>query len=206
MNEKTKIVVAFIGGIGAGKTAAARHFLKKGAAVIDADRIGHELLADPEIRRTLAGRFGTGILAGDGTIDRARLAAAAFTSEDSLRLLDEIVHPRLIGEIRKRVTEIGEGVVVIDAALLIEFELDRLCDVIVMIETDRALRNERIGRERGWPEGEITRREAHQLPVFEKGRVATDVIKNNGSSEDFWVQLDRLWEKLRQVQKRKIKS
>jgi dephospho-CoA kinase len=93
------LVVGLVGKIGAGKSTVARLLAAKGADVIDADRIAHEQFADEDVRRAITARFGDGVLAVDGGIDRAALALLVFgptaAHEAALRDLEAIVHPRV---------------------------------------------------------------------------------------------------------------
>jgi len=116
------LVLGIQGGPASGKSRLAGLLAERGARVIDADRIGHEVLQRPQVKQALTEAFGREILSRCGAIDRARLAEAAFADEQQLRRLNDIVHPPLLEEIRRRVEGLKEGgdarPIVLDAALL----------------------------------------------------------------------------------------
>lgn len=174
-----RLVVGLAGGIGSGKSAVARIFRRvTGARVIDADVVGHRVLARPAMRRRLRRLFGEGILGKDGNIDRRALARTAFGSQSSARRLNRAMHPAILREIRREIA--GEkGWVLLDASLLYETGADALCDRVVFVDVPRALRAERTAA-RGWPAGEWARRERLQAPAAYKRKRADYRVDNAG--------------------------
>ena len=128
------LVIGLTGGIGTGKSEVSRILRELGAAVIDADRVGHEAYrAGSPIWRELVATLGEGILTAAGEIDRRRLGAIVFGDREALAKLNAIMHPKMaemmeeeIGEFRRRGTE----VVVVDAALLLEAGWDSLVEEV----------------------------------------------------------------------------
>lgn len=165
------LVVGLIGRIGAGKSTVARLLAAKGADVIDADRIAHEQFADEDVRRTIAARFGTGVLAADGSIDRAALARLVFgptsAHEAALRDLEAIVHPRVRSRIEAELDRLGRlppagggrRVVVLDVPLLVRAGWAERCDRLLVVECDDAERRRRLAG-RGWTAEQQQAREA----------------------------------------------
>jgi dephospho-CoA kinase len=115
-------IFGITGGIGAGKSEAARAFERRGIPVIDADRVGHAVIEPGgAAHEALLRAFGDGILAEDGSIDRARIAARAFADPNARRQLNAITHPAIYAEIARRCAELGEQgaqTVLVEAALL----------------------------------------------------------------------------------------
>lgn len=172
------LVVGLVGRIASGKSTVAREFAALGAQVIDADRIAHDVLDEPEVRRGIAGRFGGQVLAADGRVDRRALAAAVFgpaadggpTADGAkgggISDLEAIVHPRVRCRIREelaRARAAGDGagprVVVLDVPLLVQGGWADACDRLVVVECADAIRRERLAR-RGWNAAEQAAREA----------------------------------------------
>src|SRR4051812_671337 len=89
-------IIALIGGIGSGKSAAAAEFARLGAVVIDGDALGHEALRQPQAREAIVARFGPGVLDESGHIDRRRLAAVVFAEPSRRQELEAIVHPLIL--------------------------------------------------------------------------------------------------------------
>ncbi len=184
-------VIGLLGGVGAGKSSVARAAAAdRRALVVDADRIGHELLDAPEVRALVVDRFGSDVLAEDGSIRRPALAQLVFGSDDpgAKADLERILHPRIGREVERR---IGEAVrsseppefVLLDAALMLEAGWAERCDLLVFVDTPRARRVRHVVEGRGWTEAELDRREAAQMPVDEKRRRADLVLDNDGPLE-----------------------
>lgn len=139
-------VIGITGQIGSGKSAVAALFRQFGAVVVDADRIGRDVVdQSPKLRRALVRAFGKSILDKRGGIIRSRLAELAFADQESKRVLDRLVHPHLLRELRHQVKAARRGrVVVIDAALLLDWEMDRELDAVVLVHAARAVRLRRL--------------------------------------------------------------
>ena len=184
--------VGLTGNVGSGKTTVADRWRESGVAVVDADRLGHEVLAkDAEARRALVAEFGPEILAdGDaiesGAIDRASLARAAFGSPERVARLNAIVHPPLLERLDREIERVrvsGADMVVVDAALEFEFGLGEVLDVLVLVLAPAALREERLRQSRGMDAARFRRIAETQIPDEEKSAVCDYVIVNDGSIE-----------------------
>ena len=179
-------VVGLLGGIGSGKSLVARMLQDLGCAVIDADALGHELLNRPAIVDALVERFGGGIIAADGAVIRSALAELAFADAESLSALNAIMHRPLREWIVERIEQVrrdrgGEGVIVLDAALLLETDWHKLCDTLVYVDCDQENRRRRVTAARGWSAGELARREKLQKSLDKKRESSDHVIGNNSS-------------------------
>lgn len=178
------LVVGLLGGIGSGKSSVARAFARRGADVLDADRIAHAVLDQPGIRRRIVRRWGTVVLGSDGRVDRAALAARVFGSGRQIRALNRLVHPvvrrAFEREIRKaRMNRTSrQRLIVLDAPLLMEAGAHRLCDALVYVQAPRAVRLQRVRRRSGWSAAELARRERFQVPAAAKRRAARFVVNN----------------------------
>jgi dephospho-CoA kinase len=149
-------VLVLAGGTGTGKSMLAAELAARGAYVVDADRIGHEVLLDPDVRARLVAAFGTGILDTGGEIDRRRVGTLVFTDATARARLEAIVHPPLLAEIGRRVDHLrgsrAVGLVVVDAALWLQFEPPAArprVDLVLMTTADRETRRGRIMRRDG---------------------------------------------------------
>lgn len=174
-----RLVVGLAGGVGSGKSTVARILRRlKGARVIDADAVGHRVLAQPALRRRLSALFGRGILGRGGKVDRRELARRAFRTRASQARLNRATHPAILARIRK---ELGaaRGWVVLDASLLFESGADALCDRVIFVDAPARTREARTAA-RGWAPGERRRREALQRSLAEKRRRSDVVIDTAG--------------------------
>ncbi|MFN7627804.1 MAG: dephospho-CoA kinase [Pirellula sp.] len=201
---KRSVVVGILGGVASGKSEVTRRLEARGAHVIHADTIGHEVLREPDIRDRLIQHFGNEILSKEtGEIDRVRVAQLVFgnapPATENRRVLESIVHPRIRARIAERLESIQQSIspneppkiVVLDVPLLIESGWNKRCDRILFVDTAEELRLARAIA-RGWTSNQFRDREAAQLPIEQKRRSATDVIDNNGSIGSLDQQIDKL--------------
>lgn len=162
------------GGIGSGKSTVTRLAAASGLATIDADRVGHDVLAGPA-RRTVAARWPSTVV--DGAVDRSRLGSIVFADRGQLRELESIMHPLIAEEIRHRMAASNRGVVELSVPLEI---LDELPTVVVDAPED--VRRSRLA-ERGLTPDQVDARIANQPTRDEWLRLATVVIDNSGPPE-----------------------
>lgn len=161
------IVVGLTGRIGAGKSTVAGLFADRGAIVVDADRIAHEVLGEPEVAAIVAERFGSDVVAADGSIDRRSLAKQVFgpTKEHAaaLECLEAIIHPRVAARIDAILDACSSGdpsrPVVLDVPLLRKSGIIRRCTHLVEVVCDEPVRRARLAA-RGWDPTEIEARDA----------------------------------------------
>ena len=119
-------VIGITGGIGAGKSTVSSILKEEyGAYLIEADKIGHEVMLPGEIcYHQVVNRFGRGILKLDGTIDRGLLGGIVFSDEEALHCLNAIIHPAVKQEVKKRVAESDASLIAVEAALLLQDNYD----------------------------------------------------------------------------------
>jgi dephospho-CoA kinase len=189
-------ILGLLGGIGSGKSAVASIFEGLGARTIDADAIAHRVIDAPAMRRQLVRWWGPEVVR-NGRVNRAAVARRAFASPAAARRLNRLLHPRIGRELNKEFSRARRrgGVVVVEAALLLETGTDRRCDVLVFVDAPRAVRLRRIGR-RGWAAGELRRREKAQWPLARKRARADYVIDNGGSKAATRKQVARILQEI----------
>lgn len=197
---RSKPVVGIIGGIGSGKSLVAKEFAELGAAVIDADRLGHEALRQAEIRAQVVGRWGREVLDETGAVNRRRLAAIVFSDPAERAALEAMVFPwisrRIHEELGKAEQDAQVPLVVLDAAILLETGWGDVCDYLVYVDAPRERRLERIAAQRGWSVKEVEAREKAQMSVEEKAARADAVVDNSGDPANTRKQVQRLFAKL----------
>ena len=197
------ITLGIIGPIAGGKSTVAGRFAELGATVVDADRLGHEVLCEPEVEESARARWGGGIFAEDGRIDRSKLAKIVFAPTEAgakeRKYLEQLTHPRIRRRLCERLAELkkeGAQVVVIDAALLLEAGWDEFCAKIIYVDAPNTVGLDRAS-ERGWTAQQYTQRESAQMPLDRKRARADTVLDNSGSIESLRTQVDRVWSSLR---------
>jgi dephospho-CoA kinase len=191
-------VIGLAGGIGSGKSTVAGELARLGAQTLDADAMVHELLGAPPVVARVVKRFGRGALDAEGRVDRRALAAVAFRTRKSIRDLERLLHPAVIAATKKRIAALrrakGRHVVVIDAPLLFEAKMDRMCDEVVFVEASKRARLARLAKTRGWTRATLEAREKHQKGIDYKRRNADIVIRNDASRRETLTQIRRYWD------------
>jgi len=205
------VIVGFLGGIGSGKSTAARIMQRMGADCVCADKIAQALLEEERYKKQVLEEFGREILDGRGEIDKKKLAAKAFSTKRSLKKLNSILHPPVISEIVQRIGQTPAGrVFIIDAPLLFETGMQALCDVLIFIESQKSRRAARIAEDRGWNSSEIESRQRFQRPLRLKRGIADFVISNEGDLRTFEKQVkevyERIMKKMKCGQSRRLRS
>ncbi len=189
------ILVGLTGGIGSGKSTVSELLAAKGAVIIDADAITREVqLPGSPVVAELAERFGSEVVAADGSLVRQALANIVFADPEALKALNAIVHPAVGREMNRRMLEQREtaNVVVLDIPLLTENPREGLQGRIVVdvpVETQVA----RLVAHRGFDEADARARIARQATRDERLKHADFVIDNSGTPTDLAPQIDRLW-------------
>jgi len=196
------LIIGLTGNIGSGKSTVARHLESLGAKVIDADRVAREVvLPGAPALREIVETFGPGVLKDDGTLDRKKLGATVFADPAARARLNGITHPRINEAIRRQITEYSThadscdygGVLVIEAALMIEVGLHQNVDEVWVVKTDEEDQIRRLARRDDLTPEEARLRLATQLTQAEKLKHACRVIDNSGDSAETIKQVDRHW-------------
>lgn len=189
------ILLGLTGGIGSGKSTVSQLLAARGAVIIDADAITRELQAPGSPLLDVIGeRFGQSVLAVDGSLDRAALAAIVFTDAEALADLNKIVHPAVAKEMDRRLSEQRStaNVVVLDIPLLAENPRKGLSGVIVVdIPVDTAV--ERLVGQRGMDETDARARIAKQASREDRLKIADVVVDNSGDLASLEARIDEVW-------------
>ena len=193
------IVLGLTGGIGSGKSTVARLLAERGAVVIDTDVVAREVTAPGgAAHQAVADRFGPGVVAADGTVDRPALAALVFGDEAARDDLNRIVHPAIREEVLRRVTAAGGGdpdaVVVLEVPLLAEIGRDRYPVAgVVVVDAPVDLAVARLVTGRGFSEHDARTRLAAQATRHQRLAIADLVIDNSGDLDHLRAEVDRAW-------------
>jgi dephospho-CoA kinase len=193
-------MIGLTGGIGSGKSTVAAMLVARGAVVVDADRIARQVVepGTPALAQ-LVERFGADILAADGSLDRAALAAKAFVTDDDRKDLEAITHPAIGEEFLRQVAAAGEDAIVVhDVPLLVESKRGLEYAAVIVVETPREVRLDRLER-RGIPRDDAERRMALQASDEERRAVATFLVDNSGDVAALEAQIDKIWTELEQL-------
>ena len=190
------IVVGLTGGIGSGKSTVSSALAKRGAVIIDADLTTRRVQEPGQpVFAAIVERFGPGIIAADGRLDRLGLAAIVFPDPEALGDLNRIVHPAVGVAIREQMrAQVGtDSVVVLDVPLLIENTRYPVAGVIV-VDTPIETAVERLVKWRAMDEADARARIARQATREERRERADYVVDNSGSVDELDEQLPALWD------------
>jgi dephospho-CoA kinase len=194
------LLIGLTGNIASGKSEVANMLAERGATVIDADVLAREAVRpDTQALKDIVKRWGKDVLQTDGSLDRTALRQIVFADQDELDALNRIVHP---GVTRLRDREIalakerGDPIVVCVIPLLFERNLVEEFDAIVLVDSPRPVRLERLVATRGLEETDAMNMIAAQMPAELKRARADYCIDNSGSLEDLERDVDALWSSL----------
>lgn len=189
------LVVGLTGGLASGKSTVARLFEELGAPVIDADAIAREVVAPGEpALDAIRACFGNEMLNSDGSLDRARLREAVFSSPDQRRALEKILHPRIRARMNERLAALDAPYAILMVPLLLETGQDATVDRVLVVDAPRALQLERARARDGSRANTLEGILQAQLNRETRLDRADDVIVNDGSMEALRADVRRLHE------------
>lgn len=189
------LVVGLTGGIGSGKSTVSALLAQKGAVVIDADAITHDLQRPgTPVLAAMVARFGDDVLRPDGSLDRQGVADIVFADADALAQLNAIVHPAVGAEIAAQMEAAAATgrVVVLDVPLLVESGRSDLAGLIV-VDVDPEVAVRRLVDQRGFTETQARARMARQASRADRLARADVVIDNSGTLADLAGRVDEVW-------------
>jgi dephospho-CoA kinase len=193
-------IIGLTGGIGSGKSTVAQFLEELGAVVIDADKVGHEVLrSDAEVKQEVVAAFGKGVLIPGGSISRKKLGRMVFTNPESLPKLNMIMHPRIAAVVKAQLEgyrKEGARVVVVEAPLLLEAGWASLVDEVWVTVASEATVLERLRGRAGFSEAEALKRIRSQMSAAERVGRASVVIDTDCSLDELKEMIGGLWREL----------
>ena len=195
------LLIGLTGGIASGKSVVAARLAEHGAVVVDADRVAREVVepGTPALAR-IAEEFGDGVIASDGSLDRAALGALIFSSPELRAALNAITHPAVAIRSQELFAAAAAAdptaIVVYDVPLLVDAGRADEFDMIVVVNASTETRVNRMVELRGMTRDEAMHRINSQATNTERLAIADVVIDSNGTLEQTLEQTDALWEKL----------
>jgi dephospho-CoA kinase len=191
------LVVGLTGGIGTGKSTLAALLAERGAQVIDADLLGRDALAPGRPAwKSVVGQFGNEVLVPNSMdVDRKRLASIVFSDPTKLAALNAIVHPVIFEGVADQLEALRntDSIVILDAALIVETDLESSCDVLLVVDSDDDERIRRLKRSRGMSLADaraVMGAQADRVKLLDSADI---VVSNDGSVDDLAREADRVW-------------
>ena len=197
------MVIGLTGGIGTGKSTVSRKLREKGYPVIDLDIISREVITYSGVIDELVENFGSEILeeqnavSGKKCISRNKLRQIVFKDEKKVAVLNSIMHPPIIEEMRRQIKELGQNyeTVFVEVQLLFEAKLEKEFDMTVLVYADRKTQIERVLKRDGRSEGEVQEIINAQMSMDEKRKLSNYIIENNGNSEMLDLEIEKFIKK-----------
>ena len=198
------MIIGLTGGIGTGKSTVSRKLRERGYPVIDLDVISREVIEYPEVINELIRNFGIEILesqnniSGKKSISRNKLRQTVFKEEKKVSVLNSIMHPPIVEEMRRQVENLKKNykTVFVEVQLLFEAKLEKEFDIIVLVYADKKTQLERVLKRDGRKEEEVQQIINAQMDMTEKRRLSNYIIENNGNSEMLDLEIEKFIKKL----------
>ena len=191
-----KPIVGLAGGVGSGKSTVSKMMTELGAGVVASDQLGHMEINSPDVKEIITRWWGEGITEANGSVNRGKVASIVFGDPSQRHRLEALLHPRIAVRRADMMAELDQQprikLIVIDSPLLYEADLDLMCDAVLFVDADRASRIQRSEKARGWPEGELIRREKSQQPLDMKRARADYICENNSTLVDLRKQVEQI--------------
>jgi dephospho-CoA kinase len=196
--------VGLTGGLASGKSFVGHALAELGCYLIEADKLGHEvMLQGAEAYDAIVREFGGGILDPSGQIDRRKLGALVWDHPERLEKLNSFVHPAVWAREEWRMAEIAQAdpiaIAVVEAAILVETGSYKGFDKLIVVTCTAEQQMERAMKRGSYSKEEVLSRISRQLPLAEKVRVADYVIDTSGSKESTLEQVRDVYETLRSL-------
>lgn len=194
-------LIGITGGIASGKTEVAKVFQKLGAKILSGDEIGKDVVENnPQLLKKLVKTFGEDILDSKKRLNRKKLGEIAFSSRSLTKELNSIVHPFLLKDLKEKIESFAKRgyrkPLVIDAALIMEWDLQKKLDYLVFVDCTKQKRIKRLIEQKGYTRKEAEQRIKAQLPESKKRKQADFIIKNEGSLKELRANTKALWKQI----------
>ena len=198
----TMKIIGLTGGIGTGKSTVSDYLKKNGCMIIDADEISRKMTAKGApalavIKKTFGDRY----VSADGELDRKALGDLVFGDSEKLGILQNIITEKVIDETKCRLKTLSdtkyEGIIVLDAPLLYECNMDDIADENWLVKSDNEVRIERVAARDNLTRDQIMARIDNQMSQREKEKRSDYIIDNSGTLDELYKQIDSLLERIR---------
>ncbi|MDU6112801.1 MAG: dephospho-CoA kinase [Paeniclostridium sordellii] len=189
------LVIGLTGNIGCGKSSLSKILKDNSLDIIDADIISREIMSNNKLLEEVFQVFGEDVKDKDGTLNRKKLASIVFSDDKKLIALNDITHPAIKNEIKRRIKDIenkGRNIVIVDAALLIEGKFLDLIDKLIVITCDEKEQLNRVMDRDNSNIDEALNRISSQMSQDEKVKFGDYIIDNSGSLEELNYKANKL--------------
>ena len=196
------MIIGLTGGIATGKSQSSKIFKELGCYIIDADKLSRTLTAkDSKCLKDIVGTFGTDVLKDDGTLNRKKLGSIVFNDKQAKMELERIIHPHIIRKTNEKITKKYSSTdIIVDAPLLFEVGLDRVCDTVIVVYAKYHLQLSRLMKRDNLSKEEAIKRIALQMPIEDKMKLADITIDNSGTLAELKKNVKFVYKQLKKTQ------
>lgn len=188
--------IGVFGLMASGKSTVSRWFQEWGAALVDGDALGWEVLREAGVAAALVEAFGAGIRVGSGTIDRAALGRIVFRDPAAMERLNAIVQPRLLERVREALRATAEGPLLLDAAMLTTWGLEPELDGVVEVRAAEEARTARLAAARGFDGAQARERiRGQRLPAVRNPKRHW-IVQNDGDLAALRRRAEAVWKEI----------
>lgn len=193
------MVIGLTGGIGTGKSTVARRLVEKGYRVIDADMISRSIIEKDEVIKEILEKIDKDLFE-NGKINRKKLAQIVFKDEKKLDVLNSIMHPLIIREMKKEIEKQIKiyDIVIVDMPLIFEMKIEKEFDVILLVYASKQVQIKRIVQRDGRTEEEAESIINSQIDLEFKRKRSDYILENNGTLEYLYAKTDKI---LKEIEK-----
>ncbi len=194
------MVIGLTGGIGTGKSTVARRLIEKGYPVIDTDIISKEVIEREEIIIKINEEIGD-VLDYNGKINRKKLGQIVFKDKKKLNVLNSIMHPIILNEMRKQINEKSKlhNIIIVDVPLLFEINIEKEFDLILLVYSTKEIQLKRIMERDNRTKEEALNIINSQMDLELKKKKSDYILKNNNTLKDLYEEIDNVLEKLEKL-------
>jgi dephospho-CoA kinase len=194
------MVIGLTGGIGTGKSTVARRLIEKGYPVIDTDIISKEIIEKEEIIIKINEELGD-VLDYNGKINRKKLGQIVFKDKKKLNVLNSIMHPIILNEMRKQINEKNKlhNIIIVDVPLLFEINIEKEFDLILLVYSTKEIQLKRIMERDNRTKEEALNIINSQMDLELKKKKSDYILKNNNTLKDLYEEIDNVLEKLEKL-------
>lgn len=196
------MIIGLTGGIASGKSTVSNYLKNKNYKIFDADLIAKEISQKNEVEKEILENFGISILdEKTNKIDRKKLKKIVFEDEKKLKILNNIIHPKVYEffeniKLEDKLGNKKKEIIIFDVPLLFESNMDKLCDKIILVISNNEIKINRIMKRDNIDEILAKKIISAQMSDVEKIKKADIIIENNGSLEDLFLKIERFCENL----------
>ena len=192
------MIIGLTGGIASGKSTVSKIFRELGAEIIDADIKAKEISEREDVIKEIGNIFGKEVINSEGKIDRLKIKEIVFNNKEKLKKLNDLIHPKVIEEFKKIKENTGKNdIIIFDVPLLFESGMDKMCDKIILVFTDKKIQIKRMLERDGITEELAEKIINSQMSLEEKLNKSQIHLENNGTLEDLREKSETIYRELK---------